>query len=75
MLQWILKKMKNKTGMTPQYKNMLLISLTALNAAERAETAGAAELLLQTATFLARYAFLLEPKSEEADFLKPKMHE
>ncbi len=55
--------------MTPQYKNMLLISLSALNAAERAE---AAEMLLQTAIFLARYAFLLEPASENDNFLKPQ---
>ncbi len=55
MLQWILKKMKNKIGMTPHHKNILLISLAALNAAERAE---AAELLLQTATFLAKVYIL-----------------
>ena len=64
--------MKNKHGTTPHYKNILLISLADLNTAGRAETAEAAELLLQAVTFLARYSFLLEPATEEADFLKPK---
>ena len=58
--------------MSQQYKDILLISLAALNAKERAERTESDELILQTATFLLQYAFLLEPASEIDNFLKPK---